>query len=97
MDDYWLLNDVMFLISVDISNNLAMYGKRGGGVLVVGSFSDRTRFDAHKTTKRCTSASEIHEAAMSLFDGIPFRPVRRIGISVYNLVRSTRARPRSTR
>ena len=88
VDDYWLISDVLFLISVDISENMAKYNKRGGGVFVVGSYSDRTPFNVNKVTKKCTSATEIHEVAMSLFDEVPFRTIRRIGIAVYNLVRS---------
>ncbi len=88
IDDYWLLSDVMFLICVDISNNLEKYGKFGNGVIVVGSYTDRTTFSANKTVKRCNDAIGIHEAALSLFDGIPFRPIRRIGVSVYNLTKS---------
>ena len=88
VDDYWLLSDVMFLMSVDISENMAKYNKRGGGVIVVGSYSDRTPFTVNKITKKCTDATEIHEVAMSLFDEVPFRDIRRIGLCVYNLVRS---------
>lgn len=88
IDDYWLLSDVMFLICVDISNNLEKYGKFGNGVIVVGSYTDRTTFSANKTVKRCNDAIGIHGAALSLFDGIPFRPIRRIGVSVYNLTKS---------
>jgi len=88
VDDYWLLSDVMFLVSVDIANNIAMYNKHGGGVMVVGSYSDRTPFNMNKVTKKCNDAVEIHNIAMSLFDEIPFSPIRRIGICVYNLVRS---------
>ncbi len=88
IDDYWLLSDVMFLICVDISNNLEKYGKFGNGVFVVGSYTDRTTFSANKTVKRCNDAIGLHEAALSLFDGIPFRPIRRIGVSVYNLTKS---------
>ena len=88
VDDYWLLSDVLFLISVDIAENLAKYNKRGGGIIVVGSYTDRTPFNANKVTKKCTKAVEIHELAMALFDDIPFRPIRRIGLCVYNLSRS---------
>ena len=88
VDDYWLLSDVMFLMSVDISENMAMYNKRGGGVVVVGSYSDRTPFAVNKVSRKCTNAFEIHRVAMDLFDEVPFRTIRRIGITVYNLVRS---------
>ena len=88
VDDYWLLSDVMFLMSVDISENMAMYNKRGGGVVVVGSYSDRTPFAVNKVSRKCTNAFEIHRVAMDLFDDVPFRTIRRIGITVYNLVRS---------
>jgi len=88
VDDYWLLSDVMFLIAVDISNNLIQYNKHGGGVIVVGSYSDRTPFTLNRTTRKCTDAADIHKVAMSLFDEIQFRPIRRIGLCVYNLVRS---------
>ena len=88
VDDYWLLSDVIFLICVDIANNLEKYGKNGNGVFVIGSYVDRTPFSANRTVKNCSDAAELHEVAMSLFDEIPFRPIRRIGVSVYNLLRT---------
>ena len=88
VDDYWLLSDVIFLICVDISNNLDAYGKYGNGIFVTGSYTDRTPFSANRTVKNCHDALGMHEAAMSLFDGIPFRPIRRIGVSAYNLTRA---------
>ena len=93
IDDYWLLSDVMFLICVDIVNNLERYGKSGNGVLVTGSYSDRTSFSANRSVKGCADPIALHEVAMSLFDGLPFRPIRRIGLSAYNL---TRANPNQT-
>jgi len=88
VDDYWLLSDVMFLLCVDITNNMRAYSKHGGGVMVVGSYTDRTPFSANRSTKRCDSPMDLHGIAMSLFDEIPFRPIRRIGLCVYNLTRS---------
>jgi DNA polymerase-4/DNA polymerase IV (DinB-like DNA polymerase) len=88
VDDYWLLSDVIFLICVDIANNLEKYSKYGNGIFVVGSYADRTAFSANRVVKKCSDAIEMHEVAMSLFDGIPFHPIRRIGISVYNLMKA---------
>ena len=87
IDDYWLLSDVLFLVCVDIGNVLERHGKLGNGVMVVGSHADRSPFASNQTIKMSRSPVEMHEAALSLFDGIPFRPVRRIGVCVYNLVR----------
>ena len=85
VDDYWLLSDVMFLICVDIANKLAEHNRYGNGVFVMGAYSDRSQFSANRTAKGCKDAMDIHEVAMALFDTIPFRSIRRIGISVYNL------------
>jgi len=88
IDDYWLLSDVMFLMCVDIVNNLNRYGKFGNGMFVMGSYTDRTTFSANRSMKACDDPIELHEVAMSLFDELPFRPIRRIGINVYNLTKS---------
>jgi len=88
VDDYWLLSDVMFLICVDIINNLDKYNKTGNGVFIMGSYTDRTTFSVNKSVKGCADPIELHEIAMSLFDELPFRPIRRIGINVYNLTKS---------
>jgi DNA polymerase-4/DNA polymerase IV (DinB-like DNA polymerase) len=88
VDDYWLLSDVIFLICVDICNVLQEYGKFGNGVMVIGAYSDRTPFSANRSLKRCDDAVDLHETAMALFDGIPFRSIRRIGVSMYNLAQS---------
>ena len=87
INDYWLLSDVTFLICVDMANVLERHGKMGNGVGVAGAYGDRSPFGSNKTVKMCRSAIELHEAAMSLFDEMPFRPVRRMGAYVYNLVR----------
>jgi DNA polymerase-4/DNA polymerase IV (DinB-like DNA polymerase) len=93
IDDYWLLSDVTFLICVDIGNVLERYGKLGNGVGVAGAYGDRSPFGSNKTVKMCRGPVELHEAVMSLFDGMPFRPVRRMGVYVYNLVKTD---PRQT-
>ncbi len=87
VNDYWLLSDVVFLICVDIENVMEKHSKTGGGVLISGAYADRSPFASNKITKKCSGPVELHEAAMSMFDEIPFRPVRRIGVCVYNLVR----------
>ena len=87
VDDYWLLSDVLFLMCVDICNNMEVYNKHGGGITVNGAYGDRTAFAANRVTKKCSETIELHTSVMSLFDEIPFRSIRRIGISVYNLVR----------
>ena len=87
IDDYWLLSDVVFLVCVDIANVLEGYGKFGNGIGVAGAYSDREPFGSNKMMKMCRDPVELHESAMSILDEIPFRPVRRIGVYVYNLVR----------
>ena len=93
IDDYWLLSDVTFLICVDIGNILEKHGKLGTGVGVQGAYSDRSQFVSNRNIKMCRDPIELHETAMSIFDGMPFHPVRRMGVSVFNL---TRPDPRQT-
>ncbi|MBE6523344.1 MAG: DNA polymerase IV [Thermoplasmata archaeon] len=88
VDDFWLLSDVIFLICVDIANNLETYGKFGNGVLVLGSYADRTPFSVNRSVRKCGDAVGLYEAAISLFEEVPFRSIRRIGVSVYNLTKS---------
>ncbi len=90
IDDYWLLSDVVFLVCVDIGNVLDRYGKLGNGVGVAGAYSDREPFGSNKPMKMSRDPVEIHESAMSVFDEMPFRPVRRIGVYVYNLTKQDR-------
>ncbi|MBR2092857.1 MAG: DNA polymerase IV, partial [Candidatus Methanomethylophilaceae archaeon] len=86
IDDYWLLSDVVFLVCVDIANILDRYGKLGNGIGVAGAYSGREPFGSNKMMRMCRDPVELHESAMSILDEIPFRPVRRIGVYVYNLV-----------
>ncbi len=87
IDDYWLLSDVVFLICVDIANILGGYGKLGNGIGVAGAYSGREPFGSNRPMKMCRDPVEMHESAMSILDEIPFHPVRRIGVYVYNLVK----------
>ncbi len=87
IDDYWLLSDVVFLVCVDIGNILDRYSKLGNGIGVAGAYSDREPFGSNKPMKMCRDPIELHESAMSIIDEMPFRPVRRVGVYVYNLVR----------
>lgn len=80
-----LLKDVLFLLSLCVENRANRYELYGKGVTLKLTFSDMKNITRSKIVPSCESAIEIYNEAVQLFDLVHKRPVRLIGVGIYNL------------
>lgn len=80
-----LLKDVLFLLSLCVENRANRYELYGKGVTLKLTFSDMKNITRSKIVPSCESAIEIYNEAVQLFDLVYKRPVRLIGVGIYNL------------
>lgn len=80
-----LLKDVLFLLSLCVENRANRYELYGKGVTLKLTFSDMKNITRSKIVPSCESAIEIYNEAVQLFDLVHKRPIRLIGVGIYNL------------
>lgn len=80
-----LLMDVLFLLSLCVENRAKRYGLYGKGVTLKITFADMKSITRSKLVASCDSAIEIYKEAVQLFEQVEKRPIRLIGVGIYNL------------
>ena len=80
-----LIKDVMFLLSLCVENRAKRYSLYGKGVTLKITYSDMKSITRSKATSSCVSAIDIYNEAVQLFDKVSKRPIRLIGVGIYNL------------
>ncbi len=83
--DYGLLSDVLFLLSLCVEDRARRYGLHGSGVVLKVTYSDMRSITRSKNTPSCDSAMSIHREAVGMLMALNRRPIRLIGVGVYNL------------
>ena len=85
VDNYELLRDVLFLLALNVENRARRVGLRGRGVTLKLTYADMKSITRSRSPVSCDSAVPIWRAAAELLDRVEKRPVRLIGVSLYNL------------
>lgn len=80
-----LLKDVLFLLSLCVEHRAKRHGLYGKGVTLKITFSDMKSITRSKSVASVDSAIEIYREAVNLFEQVKKRPIRLIGVGVYNL------------
>lgn len=80
-----LLKDVLFLLSLCVDHRAKRHGLYGKGVTLKITFSDMKSITRSKAVATVDSAIEIYREAVKLFEQVKKRPIRLIGVGVYNL------------
>ena len=83
--DLQLLKDVLVLLAIAVERRARRYGLYGSGVTLKLTYHDMKTITRSRLTAVSNSAAAIWREAASLLDGVEKRPVRLIGVSVYNL------------
>jgi DNA polymerase-4/DNA polymerase IV (DinB-like DNA polymerase) len=83
--DYTLLEDVLLLLSISVADRSKRYGLHGSGVVLKVTYSDMKGITRSKSTRSCDSAVSIHKEAVEMLSALKKRPVRLIGVGVFNL------------
>lgn len=80
-----LLKDVMFLLSLCVDHRAKRYGLFGKGVSLKITYADMKSITRSKIVPPCDSAITVYHEAVQLFEQVNKRPVRLIGVGIYNL------------
>ncbi len=85
VDNYELLRDVLFLLALNVENRAKRVGLRGRGVTLKLTYANMKSITRSRSPAACGDAVSIWREAASLLDKVEKRPVRLIGVSLYNL------------
>ncbi len=83
--DYGLLNDVLLLLAISISERSKRYRLHGNGIVLKITYSDMKSITKSKTTYSCNNPLSIRDEAVKLLASLKKRPVRLIGLGIFNL------------
>ena len=85
VDNFELLRDVLFLMALNVENRARRVGLRGKGVTLKLTYADMKSITRSRSPAACDSAVSIWREAVRLLDRVEKRPVRLVGVSLYNL------------
>lgn len=85
VDNYELLRDVLFLLALNVENRAKRVGLRGRGVTLKLTYANMKSITRSRSPAAYGGAVSIWREAASLLDKVEKRPVRLIGVSLYNL------------
>lgn len=85
VDNYELLRDVLFLLALNVENRAKRVGLRGRGVTLKLTYANMKSITRSRSPAACGGAVSIWREAASLLDKVEKRPIRLIGVSLYNL------------
>ena len=85
VEDFELLKDVLFLLSLCVENQTRRYGLHGKGVSLKITYADMKTITRSKIVRSCEYAIEIYREAIKLLNQVEFQKIRLIGVGVYNL------------
>ena len=85
VDNDVLIKDVLFLLALCVENRAKRHGLHGKGVTLKLTFSDMKSITRSKAVNSCEYAAEIFREAARLFDTVKKRPIRLVGVGIYNL------------
>lgn len=85
VDDHELLKDVLVLLALCVEHRAERYGLHGNGVTLKLTYFDMKRITRSRKTSDCDNAVRIYKEAVDLLDNVGKRPVRLIGVGIYDL------------
>lgn len=85
VNNWGLLKDILLLLSISVDRRAKRVGMYGKGVTLKLTYSNMKSITRSRISDTCDSAMGIYEEACRLLDQVEQRPVRLIGVSLYNL------------
>jgi len=85
VDNYELLKDVLLLLALCVEHRAKKHHLHGNGVTLKLTYEDMKGITRSRITSACDCAVPIYEEAVRLLDLVEQRPVRLIGVGIYNL------------
>ena len=83
--DRVLLKDVLLLLSMCVEDRAKAHGLHGSGAVLKITYSDMKGITRSRVTYSCEDALSIHRQACEMLEETKVRPVRLIGVGIYNL------------
>ena len=85
VDNFELLKDVLLLLALCVERRAQRYHLYGNGVTLKLTYFNMQSITRSRISSACDCAVTIWQEAVRLLDGVEKRPVRLIGVSIYNL------------
>ena len=85
VSNYELLKDVLVLLALCVEQRVKRYKLHGNGVTLKLTYFDMKSITRSRKTSDCDNAVMIYREAAELLDNVEKRPVRLIGVGIYNL------------
>ena len=85
VDNYELLKDTLVLLALCVERRAKRYELHGGGVVLKLTYADMKGITRSRVVASCDHAVRIYEEAAQLLDTVEKRPVRLVGVGIYNL------------
>ena len=85
VENYDLLHDVLFLLSLCVAHRARRVGLHGRGVTLKLTYADMKGITRSRTAFSADDTVTIYEEAAQMLEQVERRPVRLIGVSIYNL------------
>ena len=83
--DYGVLRDVLLLLSLCVENRARRVGLQGQGVSLKLTYGDMRSISRSHSGTQTDDGVNIYREAVKMLDSAEHRPVRLIGVSLYNL------------
>ena len=83
--DYAFLKEVLFLLALNVENRVRRVGLHGKGVTLKLTYANMKSITRSRILDDCDDAVTIYREAEKLLEQVENKPVRLIGVSVYNL------------
>lgn len=84
--NYYLLKDILFLLSLCVEHRAGRYNLRGKGVTLKLTYSNMQSISRSRSISMATSSAvTIYREASALLDGVRWDSARLIGVSLHNL------------
>ncbi len=85
VDDFDLLKDILALLAIAVNRRANRVGLYGGGVTLKITYADMQGITRSRAKDGVSDARTIYQTAAELLAGVRRRPVRLIGVGIYNL------------
>ena len=85
MNDYAFLREVLFLLALSVEYRVRRVGLHGKGVSLKLTYANMKGITRSWIVPDCDDAVTIYREALKLLEQVEPRPVRLIGVSLYNL------------
>ena len=85
VNNYEFLKDVLVLLALCVERRAKRYGLHGNGISLKLTYFDMKGITRSRSVPSCDSAVTIYHEAVKLLENVEKRPVRLIGVGIYNL------------